>query len=91
MVKGDTSPLEVFAEPYPCDGCPHYERCGAEELSCEAFYSYVQHKGNLITDPEARTPNMGWYYKTFVRRGKPDATYERILFLESRFGDLNGE
>lgn len=79
MIAGETSPSDVFDEPYPCDGCVHWDRCKERELSCKSFYIYVTERGRL--DLTHRSPNHDWFHKTFVKRGKPELAWERSTLL----------
>ena len=80
MLKGDTSQAEVFDEPYPCEGCVHWDTCAEKQLSCKSFYLYVTYKGHL--DLTQRQPSTFMYHKTFIRRGKREMAYERLVLLE---------
>jgi hypothetical protein len=80
MIQGDTSPAEVFEEPYPCETCPYWDLCADETLSCKSFYIYVVCRGQL--DLTKRTPSPYWYHKTFIHRGKRELIYERLMLVE---------
>ena len=81
MVEGSSSPAEIFNEPYPCDGCVHWNRCAVGKLSCKSFYIYVVERGRV--DLTQRNPSRRMYYETFDYRGKAEATYERLSVMEA--------
>lgn len=80
MVEGESSPAEIFAEPYPCEDCEHWNKCATQQMSCKSFYIYVVERGRL--DLTQRNPTRRHYYETFDHRGKAEAAYERLHLLE---------
>ena len=80
MITGETSPADIFKEPYPCHGCGYWTFCKEKQRSCKSFHIYVTERGRL--DLTQRSPDREMYHKTFVRRGKPELAWERITLLE---------
>lgn len=79
MIPGESSPANIFKEPYPCDGCQHWNFCKKEMTSCKSFYIYVTERGRL--DLEHRTPNTDVYHRTFIKRRKADLVWEKITLV----------
>lgn len=67
MIPRQVSATELFNEPYPCQGCVHWEKCKNNNMSCKSFHIYVEQNGLL--DVRYRTPSREYYRRTFLRRG----------------------
>ncbi len=48
----------AFAEPRPCDGCPHYDKCAEEKMACRAFFLWASLKPHAGAP---RIPMRDWY------------------------------
>ena len=76
MEPGDTNPLEVFNEPYPCEGCPFWTECATAGLACRSYFIYINQRGKL--DVSHRFPSLFWYWRCFHKRTKKEREYDEV-------------
>lgn len=54
----------------PCIDCQNYSLCASRDLSCEAFFAFVNGSaGSRVNAPE-RSPSKAWWREMFNVRGE---------------------
>lgn len=74
----------VMREISPCDGCRHFERCGAELMACRSFAFYV--RTGRYNEGTPRDPSYMVYKRIFASDDEFNALI-REIYKEARDGD----